>query len=144
VILEIIVRGKPVSGNHATMPQVCGRTPQGAPIIRNIRTAESRVFDDKVSTIALAATLGIGWKIPDYVRCDVWVANIRMDRDNVIKELFDPMQGIVFHHDSRILDGRTIKLKDKGGPRVIVHVREVDGAKYGFRRPAKTRIRGAA
>jgi Holliday junction resolvase RusA-like endonuclease len=137
--LELIFPGKPMSGNHSQPPLRGGRTPKGAPRFRNVRTAEARKADERIERIALAATLSARWKMPDYVRCDVWICNIRMDRDNVLKELNDPLQGIVFHHDSRILDGRTIKLKDKRGPRVILHISPIDGRRYGYRPPAKVR-----
>ncbi len=139
MILQIIIPGKPVSGNHAKTPQVVGTMPNGKPRVRQVRTAEARRYDERIQRVALAAAAVARWQIPDYVRVDTWVCNCRLDGDNANKELRDPMQGIVFHFDSRILDGRTIKVKDAGGPRVVLRVRAIDGKRYGYRKPAAVR-----
>jgi Holliday junction resolvase RusA-like endonuclease len=109
-------------------------------LCRQVRTPESRAYDQRIASIALAAVTIARWKMPDHVCVDVTIANIRADRENVLKEIHDPLQGIVFAHDSRILDGRTIRLKDDGGPRVILHVRAVDGKEYGFTAPRKSAL----
>lgn len=134
--LQIIIPGKPVSGNHAKTPQVIGTTPTGKPRVRMVRTAVARAYDERIQRVALAATAVARWIIPDYVRVDAWLCNCRLDRENGMEEIHDPMQGIVFWHDSRILDGRTLKVKDAGGPRVVLRVRAVDGKRYGYRKPA--------
>ena len=127
-VLEIVIPGNPVSGNHAKMPIGRGR---------QVRTPASREYDMRISSIALASVILAKWKMPDYVCVDVEIWNVNADRENILKEIHDPLQGIVFAHDSRILDGRTVRLKDKGGPRVILRVRAVDGKDYGFATPRK-------
>ena len=134
-MLQIVIPGKPMSGNHAKTPQVIGRTASGKPRFRNVRTAEARLYDERVASIGKAAAAIARWKIPDYVRCDTWLCNVRTDGENANKEIRDPLQGIAFWFDSRILDGRTIKCKDKYGPRVVLQIRPVDGKLYGYRRP---------
>jgi hypothetical protein len=79
---------------------------------RQVRRPESRAYDRRIASIALAAVTIARWKMPDFVCCRVTIANIRADRENVLKEIHDPLQGIVFAHDSRILDGRTVRLRD--------------------------------
>jgi Holliday junction resolvase RusA-like endonuclease len=125
-VLEIIIPGRPVSGNHAKVPTENGR---------QVRSKESREYDARIASIAKAAVVSAGWVMPDYVNVDVILANLRGDRDNYEKEIMDGLQGIVFSHDSRILDGRTKKIKDDGGPRVILHISEVNGANYGYEKP---------
>ena len=127
-VLEIVIPGNPVSGNHAKMPIGRGR---------QVRTPAARDYDMRIASIALASVILAKWKMPDYVCVDVDLFNGRTDRDNACKEILDPLQGIVFAHDSRILDGRTVRLKDKGGPRVILRIRAVDGKDYGFAPPRK-------
>lgn len=111
-----------MSGNHA-------KTRDGR------RTADARLFDARVSSIAKAAALAVGWQMPDYVAVDLTIYNCRIDRDNVAKEIMDPLEGVVFAFDSRVLDGRILKMKDKRGPRVEVVAQAIDGSEYGYRKP---------
>jgi Holliday junction resolvase RusA-like endonuclease len=127
-VLEIIIPGKPISGNHAKVP-----TENGA----QVRSEKSREYDKRIVSIAKAAVVSSGWTMPDYVKVDVILWNIRADRENVLKEIHDPLEGIVFARDSRILDGRTRKFKDGEGPRVILEISEVDGSDYGYDEPRK-------
>jgi hypothetical protein len=62
VILEIVIPGNPVSGNHAKMPTGHGR---------QVRAPESRAYDRRIASIALAAVTTARWKMPDFVCCDV-------------------------------------------------------------------------
>jgi Holliday junction resolvase RusA-like endonuclease len=126
VTLQIVIPGLPQSGNHAKVSNGHGG---------QVRTEASREYDRRIVSIAKAAVVIARWKIPDYVRVDMHIVNCRNDRENVMKEVHDPLQGIVFHHDSRILDGRVIKCKDNEGPRVVLQISEVDGALYGFAKP---------
>jgi Holliday junction resolvase RusA-like endonuclease len=125
-VLEIIIPGKPISGNHAKVPTENGR---------QVRSKDSREYDARIASIAKAAVVAAGWVMPDYVNVDVILYNTRLDRENALKELHDPLERIVFAHDSRILDGRTKKIKDNGGPRVMLHISAVDGGDYGFSPP---------
>jgi hypothetical protein len=136
----MIVPGKPTDGADTTSAQIVGRSPNGKPIFRAMPTGEAQASNKRVTAIGLAAVAIARWTVPDYLRVDMWLCNLgRITRTRVLKEIHDPLQGIVFAHDSRILDGRTIRVKDAGGPRVILHIRAVDGRRYGFRKPAKSR-----
>jgi hypothetical protein len=135
VMLQLVIPGIPVSGNHEKTPIIVGKTARGTPRFVNVPTSEANAFEQRVRTIAFAGVALARWKIPDYCRVDVWLCNLRIDRDNGCKPLFDALEGIVYAHDSRILDGRTVRMKDKEGPRIILQVRPVDGADYGFTKP---------
>jgi Holliday junction resolvase RusA-like endonuclease len=128
MILELIIPGRPISGNHAKVPTENGR---------QVRSKESREYDARIASIAKAAVVSTGWVMSDYANVDIILANTSLDRENAMKELHDPLEGIVFAHDSRILDGRTKKIKDKGGPRVILHISAVNGQDYGYTKPRK-------
>jgi Holliday junction resolvase RusA-like endonuclease len=127
-ILEIVIPGKPISGNHAKVPTENGR---------QVRSKESREYDKRIASIAKAAVIAAGWVMPDYVRVDMIIYGSRTDRDNACKEILDPCQGIVFAHDSRVLDGFIKRIKDGGEPRVMLRISEVNGAIYGFSCPRK-------
>jgi Holliday junction resolvase RusA-like endonuclease len=128
MILEIIIPGRPISGNHSKVP-----TEHGS----QVRSKESREYDARIASIAKAAVVSAGWKMPDYVRVDMTIVGSRTDRDNACKEILDPCQGIVFAHDSRVLDGFIKRVKDDGGPRVILHISAVNGQDYGYTKPRK-------
>jgi Holliday junction resolvase RusA-like endonuclease len=127
LILHFEIPGIPVSGNHRLT-----RTDHGVYVVKR-----AREFAHRVQSIAKAAAVLASWRMPDYVAVDLEIYNVNMDRDNVCKALMDPLQGIVFADDRRILDGEISRYKDGAGPRIIVAVREVDGKFYGFGSEAK-------
>ena len=124
--LEITIEGKAISGNHRTAQNDDGEY---------FTIPDARHYAERLRRLAKAAAVLAGWKIPDYVHVDVVVYNIRMDRDNVGKTIYDPLQGIVYHNDSRILDGGIARKKDRSGPRITFSIKEIDGADYGYGKP---------
>jgi Holliday junction resolvase RusA-like endonuclease len=137
VVLHFIVPGKPVSGNHEKIPNpkfFKAEKDERDGIRAFIPTRRSRDVDEKVRILANLAARQQGWKIPEYVRVDVLIWNVRMDRDNVCKALMDPLQGIAFVTDARILDGWTKRAWDSKGARVEVWVRPVDRKDYDLRK----------
>jgi hypothetical protein len=120
--LTLVIPGPFVSGNHA-------KTRDGR------RTTESRAFDAKVATLARLAAREQGWRMPTYVRGLVVLISLRMDWDNACKELMDPLQGIVFPYDSRLVDVRVVTLRVPRRPaEARLHFRQADGRRYFGRR----------
>ena len=118
--LSFMVPGPFVSGNHA-------KTRDGR------RTTKSREFDAKVKMIAGVAAHRHGWTIPDYVHVDLTVCNVGIDADNLAKEILDPLQGVAFAFDSRIITLSVVRSKQKNiEPYVRVEVHVADGKEYGF------------
>lgn len=133
-VLRIVITPPIVSGNEKHGRKVVTKIVNGKP--RNIpvtyTTHAGKAFDARVKELAAPCIWRAQWKIPEYVRMDVTLCNINMDRDNVNKTVADALQGVAFHFDSRILDGQLKKIKDKNGPRVEVVIRPVDGRDYGY------------
>jgi Holliday junction resolvase RusA-like endonuclease len=131
VSLDFTIPGPFVSGNHA-------KTRDGR------RTSRSREFDEKVRMIAAAAARTAQWVLPDYVHVDLTVLNVGIDADNLAKEVLDPMQGIAFAFDSRIIELSVLRRKAKDAePYVRVKVTPANGALYGFppiRKPKKKAV----
>jgi len=126
-VLTFDVPGIPVSGNHRH-----GLTPEGEIYL----TRRARDYSRRIQSIAKAACIEADWKPPDYVRVDLELVNINMDRDNVSKTVNDALQGIVYVDDRRILDGSISRYKDAGTPAcVTVIVAPVNGVAYGFGPP---------
>jgi hypothetical protein len=98
VQLAFTIPGPFVSGNHA-------KTRDGR------RTSASREFDERVASIARGAAAAQGWKMPGYVRALYVLVGLGIDFDNAIKEINDPLQGIVYPHDSRISDIRVVIIR---------------------------------
>lgn len=120
------IPGPFVSGNNA-------KTKDGR------RTTASRAFDMKVALLAKAAVRACGWVMPEYVTGTITVVNVRMDWDNLAKELMDPLQGIVMPFDSRAKDMRVVMLRVKNYPEeAIVTLYASDGKAYGYPKPLKT------
>jgi Holliday junction resolvase RusA-like endonuclease len=124
--LEITVEGKAVSGNHRTAQNEDGEY---------FTIPEARHYAERLRRLAKAAAVLAGWKIPEFVHVDVEIFNIRMDRDNIGKTIYDPLQRIIYHNDSRILDGRIARKKDRLGPRITLIIKEIDGKNYGYEKP---------
>lgn len=100
---------------------------------RFIPSGGADIYDEKIKLLATVAARQIGWIPPEYVRVDLVIWNTNMDRENVMKPLHDPLQGIAFVNDKRILDGNTKRCWDDHGPRVEVSVEAVDRKDYDFR-----------
>jgi Holliday junction resolvase RusA-like endonuclease len=120
LLLEI--PGKPVSGNLRVTHGHDG----------SFLTREATAYAKRVRSIAETAAIVQHWEIPDYIAIDMDIFNTNIDRDNVMKTVNDPLQGIVCADDRRTLDGNTARFKDGGGPRIIATVRKVHGGDYGF------------
>ena len=122
--LKFTVPGPFVSGNHA-------KTRDGR------RTAKAREFDEKVRMLCAEAARKQGWTPPDYVEVWLTATNVGIDADNLAKEVLDPLQGIAFPFDSRILRLTVVRFRNELSPRVFVWVSPVDGKQYGFPKPRK-------
>jgi hypothetical protein len=122
VQLSLVIPGPFVSGNHA-------KTRDGR------RTTESRAFDEKVAVLARLAAREQAWRMPAFVRGMVVLIGLRMDWDNACKELMDPLQGIVFPYDSRLVDVRVVSIRVRGRPQEArLTFRPADGRRYYWRR----------
>jgi Holliday junction resolvase RusA-like endonuclease len=122
-ILNLRIDGNGVSGNHYKHPRTnC----QGQYVTR-----EALAFVKRVQAVALEAAAAIDWELPEYCRVDVSVCNIRYDRDNAVKVLYDALQGVAYPRDSRILDGAIRLVSDDAGPRYEVTVTPVHASQYG-------------
>lgn len=120
--LTLVIPGPFVSGNHA-------KTRDGR------RTTASREFDEKVATLARMAAEEQDWKVPPYVRGLVVLIGLRMDWDNACKEIMDPLQGIVFPYDSRLVDVRVVSIRARKRPQEArLYFRPADGRRYFWRR----------
>jgi hypothetical protein len=118
--LVFSIPGPFVSGNHA-------KTRDGR------RTTASREFDEKVRIIAGAAATKAKWEMPDYVHVDLTVFNVGIDADNLAKEILDPLQGIAFAFDSRILGLSVLRCKARDfEPTVRVEVHPTRGESFGW------------
>lgn len=139
--LVILIRGKPVSGNHKTgqrafekqvYDHATGQVRRKLGVM-NYTTKVAREYTERVRSIALYAAAKCNWVRPGYARCDVVLYNINMDRGNVDKVVEDALQGIAFDNDSHVLDGGIQKRKDDLGVRVEIIVRPVNGRNYGYK-----------
>jgi Holliday junction resolvase RusA-like endonuclease len=129
-MLTLSIPGVPVSGNHRH-----GLTAQGEIYL----TQRAREYSRRIQSTAQAAVVAARWSMPDYVRVDLELFNIRLDRDNAAKTIHDALQGIVFANDSRILDGTISRYKDDGPARVVITIAPVNGNFYGFAKPRPRR-----
>jgi hypothetical protein len=125
VTLAFSIPGPFVSGNHA-------KTREGR------RTTASRAFDAKVRMLARIAAREQGWRCAQYVVGTVVLVNVRIDVDNFLKEALDPLQGIVYPFDSRLLDLRVATLRiGKREPHACLSFTAVDGRAYGREKPLR-------
>lgn len=124
VHIRFSIPGAPVSGNHANKSGRFG----------HYKTREAKDYAERVQSIVRVNAHLVGWRPPEYCRVDMRIWNSRVDRDNVMKELNDALEGTAYRFDSRVLDGWTQRRWDAGGPRVDVWVYPVDAALYGRRR----------
>lgn len=126
-MLRLNIPGIPVSGNVKH-----GMTADG----KLYNTNRAREYSRRIQSIAKAEVAVTGWVMPDYVRVDLELVNINMDRDNVAKTVNDALQGIVYVDDRRILDGAIQRKKNPASASAVtVSVASVCGADYGFPKP---------
>ena len=118
--VTFVIPGNGVSGNHYKQP-MASKVHGG----RQYVTSKAATFKSAVYGIAFQACEEARFELPEYVRVDVSVCNMRYDRDNAVKVLYDAMQGVCYRHDSRILDGAIRIVRDRLEPRYIVTVVEI-------------------
>jgi Holliday junction resolvase RusA-like endonuclease len=138
--LVIIVPGKAVSGNHKTGQKAIarlvtdpntGQTRSKWGVI-NFTKKEALEYTKRIQSLARYAALQCRWVRPEYVRVDISLVCLSLDRDNGVKLAMDALQGIAYKNDSRVLDGGIQKRKDNKGARIEIVVRPVDPKNYGY------------
>ena len=142
--IHAVIPGNPVTGNHAR--KTAGFRKVWSPKKRRYAqvpnvyvTEEALDYRSRVGVIVKAAMARVDMQMPEYCRLDIAYYNIRQDRDNVVKELADGLQGIAFPADSRVLDGWIQKRWDDGEPRVEIWLEEINRKEYDARTKARSR-----
>jgi Holliday junction resolvase RusA-like endonuclease len=134
-VLRFTVPGPLLSGNaktrHAAVKQIDADGNEKF-VARAYSTKESRVFAEKVKSIAMRAAWKMQWRPVAWACVDLFIFNSRMDRGNVDKPLADALQGVAYSNDARVIDGRLVKLKDGKGERCVIEVRELAPQDYGY------------
>ena len=109
--------------------EVPGEIPSNNRVTRNVagrsvKSAEAREYQARVASIAKAAVLAQGWKLPAKgakLSVDLYAFGTRLDVDNIAKCLLDGMAGVVYDNDRAIIGLFVAKFSDNK-PRIEIEV----------------------
>ena len=106
------VPGKVASNNRVTRFDGRGarKNPQAA-------SYQQRVFQH-----AFAAAQEAEWVKPEACKVEIEAYNVRLDVDNVAKNVLDGMNGAAYDDDRCVTHLTIVKYVDHDGERIIVHV----------------------
>lgn len=124
------VPGKVASNNRVT--RFGGRGAHKSPVAVSY---QQRVFQH-----AFAAVQAMGWAKPEACMVEIEAYNVRLDVDNVAKNVLDGMNGAMYDDDKRVVRLTIAKYVDHDGERIIVHVSPCEP----LVRPKKSRKKVAA
>jgi Holliday junction resolvase RusA-like endonuclease len=122
-VLAFIIEGTPPSGNRASRVSVTGA---------HYTPAATREYRERIASVAFAEIRRQKFERADWYALEITAYNVRPDTDNIASEPLDGLQGVVYDHDSQVLDLHVLKRKDKAGTRLAIRVTHVDGAATGY------------
>ena len=97
---------------------------------RSLKSKEAREDTARIQSIALAAKLVSGWRVPDRARITILAYNSRIDADNISKVLTDAIKGGLLIVDDRPRHLKSLYVEhqepDHLSERYVVRVRDVE------------------